>query len=71
MLRYDFFAPAIKGLNHIDAARVTVALDAAVLFGAIRQAEANGVVVLPSNKSRYNELISRLNTGETFGVPLG
>lgn len=67
MLKYEFFAPAVKGLKPGDMARVTSALEAAMLYGAIVYAEGRGDKTSPKEmQRRYDHLVSRLNTGEVF-----
>lgn len=68
MLKYEFFNPAIKGLNPGDAARVTKCLEAAMLYGAMLRGESRGELG-PVNglRTRYNAIISNLNVTETFG----
>lgn len=73
MLKYEFFQPAIKGLKPGDAARVTHCLEAAMIYGALEYIEARnrnstGPRTDPTAlHRRYDELISSINAGETFG----
>jgi hypothetical protein len=58
----DFCLPALSGLNRKEAARVALALDAAILFGVLEYAEGNtSLQDLGAVRKRYAEKVARLN----------
>lgn len=66
MFKYEFFGPALRDLKPAHRAQILKALDAAILYGAIEYAEGR----MPDKATcqrRYNNQISTLNAGETFG----
>lgn len=61
----DFLLPALDGLTREQMRRVAVALDTAVLYGALEHAHGNDPLTdLRTIESRYWDNVQRLRTGD-------
>lgn len=57
----DFLSHAIKDLDPLMARRVAIALDSAILFGALERAEGNASLQdIDTMKAAYEDKITRL-----------
>lgn len=62
--RTDFLLPAISGLSRRHAARVAMALDAAIAFGALEHADGNeSLQCRELVEAKYRDNVARLGKG--------
>lgn len=60
----DFLGPAITGLNKKETRRVTIALDAAIAYGALEHAGGNeSLQNLDTVEAKYWDNVRRLQSG--------